>query len=308
MRFPSPLRSGSRVALVAPAGPLRDDADLERSIANVRMLGWEPVVGEHVRGRDGYLAGSDAQRADDLNRAARDASIDAVWCIRGGYGAMRILEQVDYAAWRAFPKALIGYSDVTALHAAIGQCAELVTFHGPTARGNLDDAMTLGSLREALTTRPAEGSVCSPMSFESAVPLVAGCASGRLVGGNLALVAALVGTPYAWNLDGAILVLEDVSESVYRLDRMLEQLWLSGGLRRVAGLVFGQFTDIPDDAANAERPIERLLRETAERCGVPALMNFPVGHVDVQFTLPLGAPARLDVANRRLVVERPYEH
>jgi muramoyltetrapeptide carboxypeptidase len=126
-------------------------------------------------------------------------------------------------------------------------------------------------------------------------PLVGGKATGRLAGGNLALVAALVGTPYAWDLDGAILVLEDVSENVYRIDRMLTQLCLSGALDRLAGLAFGNFTDIPDDASNDERPLERVLRQFAENVGVPAVMNFPIGHVPDHLTIPLGAVADLDV-------------
>jgi muramoyltetrapeptide carboxypeptidase len=303
MRFPPALQAGSRVALVAPSGPLRDENDLARAVENVRAHGWEPVVGDHVLERDGYLAGSDEHRAADLNRFARDPDIDAVWCIRGGYGAMRLLHDLDYDAWRHRPRTLIGYSDITALHAAIGQRTELVTVHGPTARGELCD-LSLDSFRSALALADSQASQPYLMSANAAIPLVPGRTAGRLVGGNLALVAALVGTPFAWNLDGAILILEDVGESVYRLDRMLEQLWLSGGLRHVAGLVFGQFTEIPDDAANADRPLERLLRETAERCGVPALMNFPVGHVDRQFTIPLGATGHLDVENRRIVVER----
>jgi muramoyltetrapeptide carboxypeptidase len=293
---------------------LRNATDLDRSIANARGLGWEPVVGDHVLERDGYLAGSDASRLADLNRFARDDSIDAIWCVRGGYGTMRILEHIDYDAWRARPKALIGYSDVTALHAAIGQRAGIVTFHGPTARAELTPN-TRSSLVRAVaspdteefrasrtevtlagTTDPAgEGQPHAPRrSISGMRSLKPGRAEGHLVGGNLALVAALVGTPYAWDLDGAILVLEDVSESVYRLDRMFTQLWLSGGLKRVAGLVFGQFTDIPDDASNADRPLERLLAEVAQQCGVPTLANFPLGHVDEQFTLPLGVTATID--------------
>jgi len=300
MRFPPPLEAGARVALVAPAGPLRDQADLDGAIANVRSFGWEPVVGQHVLERHGYLAGGDAHRLADLNAAARDATIDAVWCIRGGYGAMRLLDDLDYDAWRARPTALIGYSDITALHAAINRRAGLVTFHGPTARASFTP-MTTASFRDALSQSP---DFFRPVSFHDAVTLRPGRARGRLVGGNLALVSALAGTPYAWNLDGAILVLEDVSESVYRLDRMLTQLWLTGTLRGAAGLVFGRFTEIPDDAANADRPLERLLEEVAARCGVPALRDFPVGHIENQVTLPLGAVAELDAGARTLTITR----
>jgi len=300
MRFPPPLEPGSRVALVAPAGPLRDRADLDRAIANVRAFEWEPVVGEYVLERDGYLAGTDAHRLADLNRFARDPDIDAVWCIRGGYGAMRLLDDVDYDAWRTHPKTLIGYSDITALHAAISRRAGLVTFHGPTARAALTP-MTTASFRDTVTQSPGAFE-CSV--YDDAVTLHGGRGHGRLVGGNLALVAALAGTPYAWDLDGAILVLEDVSESVYRLDRMLTQLRLTGSLERAAGIIFGQFTEIPDDASNADRPLDRLLDEVAARAGVPAVRNFPLGHIDNQVTLPLGAAARLDADARTLTICR----
>lgn len=299
MRFPPPLQSGSRVALIAPAGPLRDQADLDQSVANVRAFEWEPVVGDFVLERDGYLAGSDEQRLADLNRAARDPDIDAVWCIRGGYGAMRLLDHIDYDAWRAFPKTLIGYSDITALHAAVGERADLVTFHGPTARATLTPTTT-ASFRDAVSQSPH---YFRPTHYPDVTTLCGGRARGRLVGGNLALVAALAGTPYATRLEGAILVLEDVSESIYRLDRMLTQLWLAGGLRRVSGLIFGQFTEIPDDAANADRPLERLLAETAARCAVPAVRNFPLGHLDDQVTLALGAVAELDADRQTVTIE-----
>src|ERR1041384_7588708 len=134
MHFPPLLAAGAHVALVSPAGPFRDDAELERAKANVQKFGWEPVVMTNARARDGYLAGSDEQRARDINAAIGDREIQAIWCVRGGYGAMRILDALDYEGMRRSPKTLIGYSDVTALHAAFGKRSNLVTFHGPTAR------------------------------------------------------------------------------------------------------------------------------------------------------------------------------
>ena len=224
MRFPSLLAPGSRVALVAPAGPLRDERDLEHALENTRAMGWEPVVGSYVLERDGYLAGSDDHRLADINRFAADQSIDGIWCIRGGYGAMRLLDRLDFDAWRRHPKTLIGYSDITAVHAAIGRHADLVTYHGPTARGQLTD-FTRTSLRAAVV----DGSE-SCGRVDDVITLRSGHARGRLTGGNLALLTSLCGTPYAPSFDGAILVLEDVNESVYRIDRMLTQLRLSGAL------------------------------------------------------------------------------
>jgi muramoyltetrapeptide carboxypeptidase len=298
MRFPPPLKAGSRVALAAPSGPLRDETDLTHAVENVRAFDCDPIVGEHVLARDGYLAGSDALRLADLNRFAADDSIDAVWCIRGGYGAMRLLDEIDYDAWCRRPRALIGYSDITALHAAVGSRAELITYHGPTARAALTHYTRDAFARAVRDEAPLE------FHERDMTTLHPGRARGRLVGGNLALVSALVGTPYELDLEGAILVLEDISESVYRLDRMLTQLRLSGAFTGVAGIAFGHFTEIPDDAANVDRPLDRVLAEVAAGCGVPCVANFPIGHIDDQVTLPLGATAELDADTRILIVER----
>lgn len=299
MRTPLPLTTGSRVALVAPSGPLRNSADLERAVDNTRALGWEPVVGAHAMERDTYLAGSDESRCADLNEFIADESIDGIWCIRGGYGAMRLLTDLDYAAWRDHPKTLIGYSDITALHAAIGVNANLVTFHGPTARAELTE-FTKASLLAAVGGDAGAG-VC----FEAtdAEVLHRGSATGRLAGGNLAVLTALCGTPFAPKLDGAILVLEDVNESVYRLDRMLTQLRLSGALAQVAGIAFGHFTEIPDDDSSETRALDDLLSEIADRCAVPCVARIPLGHIADQWTLPLGRTAVLDADARTLTIQ-----
>jgi len=257
------------------------------------------VPGDHVLERDGYFAGSDAHRLGDLNRFLRDDSVDAIWCIRGGYGAMRLLEGIDYDALARRPKAIIGYSDITALHAAVGRRCGLVSYHGATARADLTEltrrslAAVLGDEWESLT-----------IAHPSMTALERGTAHGRLAGGNLALLAALAGTPFMPELDGAILLLEDVGEAVYRVDRMLTQLWLSGALRNVAGLAFGSFTDIPEDQANVQRPLERVLEEFAARCGVPCVSGFPMGHIDDQYTFPLGATATLNADEGLLLIER----
>lgn len=298
MKFPALLQPGSRVALVAPAGPLRDETDLERAVASVRSCDWEPVIGAHVLERDGYLAGRDAHRLADLNTFAVDPTVDAIWCIRGGYGAMRLLDGLDYDAWQRHPKALIGYSDITALHAAIGQRAALITFHGPTARAQLT-TFSRASLRCAV----ADGTDSGGTALD-ALTLQSGRAEGRLVGGNLALVAALIGTRYEPSFDGAILVLEDVNESVYRLDRMFTQLRLSGALDQLAGIALGQFTEIPEETEGDTRPLLDLLYEVADQCAVPCLADLPIGHTADQWTIPLGATAELDADNKTLMVIR----
>jgi muramoyltetrapeptide carboxypeptidase len=288
MQQPPPLGAGARVALVAPAGPLRGEAELATAIENARALGWEAVPGEHALARAGYLAGDDAPRAQDLDRAFADDTIDGVWCLRGGYGAMRLLGMLDYDALRRRPKPVIGYSDITVLHAAIGARCDIVSFHGPTARGALTDFS-----RDSLVRAVAAGTDPCGVAAGARV-LRPGRARGRLVGGNLALLAALAGTPFAPDYDGAILIVEDVGETTYRIDRMLRQLEMSGALGRVAGIVFGHFTEGTDPTDVTSRRLDDVLREAADVAGVPAIAGAPIGHIDDQWTIPLGAIAELD--------------
>jgi muramoyltetrapeptide carboxypeptidase len=298
LRRPPALAPGARVALVAPAGPLRGAADLERAVENARRLGWEPVPSGHALDRRGYFAGHDADRLADLNAALADDAVDGVWCLRGGYGAMRLLDRVDYDALRRHPKPVVGYSDITALHAAIGRQAGVTTFHGPTARAVLSP-FSRDSLVRAVShaTDPCGG------DRTSARTLRRGRARGVLVGGNLALLAALAGTPYAPNYEGAILVLEDVNEAVYRVDRMLRQLLLAGALRGLRGIAFGHCTDCPPESDDGARALDEVVAELADTLAVPCAIGLPVGHVDDQWTVPLGAVAELDADRGALHVE-----
>jgi muramoyltetrapeptide carboxypeptidase len=299
MRFPPALGPGARVALVAPAGPLRGPDELASSIANVESLGWEAAPGLHVLRRDGYLAGSDDERLLDLNDALQDDRVDGIWCVRGGYGAMRLLAGVDYDAMRHRPKTFLGFSDITALHAAFGRHSGVVTFHGPTARSELT---TLS--RDSLVRAVTHGADSCGVANEART-LRGGRAEGPIVAGNLALLAALAGTPYAPRYDGAILVMEDVGERTFRIDRMLRQLVLCGALAGLAGIAFGQFTEggePPDASADA---LDTVLQEAADLAGVPAIAGIPCGHVADQWTFPLGARAELDADRRELHVVLP---
>lgn len=294
MRLPPPLSSGARVALIAPAGPLRSSAELDVATAQAVSFGWEPVVGEHALARHGYLAGTDDERLRDLNAALADDSIDGIWCLRGGYGAMRILDGLDLDAMRRHPRALIGYSDITALHAALGGPADVITFHGPTARSPLT-GFSRDSLDRAVVRQQDSCGVAA-----AARVLQPGRARGRIVGGNLALLASLCGTRFAPDYTGAILILEDVGEATYRIDRMLRQLAMAGALSAIAGFVYGQFSEgtDPDDASSCA--LDDVLMEAARIGGVPAIAGAPIGHIDDQWTIPIGAMAELDADNRTL--------
>ena len=293
---PPSLAPGARVALLAPAGPLAGQPDLERAEQNVRSLGWQPLTYPHALAREGYLAGDDASRLADLNAAIRDPRIDGIWCLRGGYGVMRILDAIDYDALRRAPKPIIGFSDITALHLAVRARSGIVSYHGPAARAELTP-FSRESLACATGTTTATSAARDP--FADAPPLTwlqEGRAVGPLEGGNLALLCSLLGTPYAARLDGAILVLEDVNEPLYRIDRMLRQLILSGALGRLAGLCFGAFTDRGDESDATPRSLDVLFSEAAAHVRGPVVSNAPVGHIPDQWTLPLGARAELSPA------------
>ena len=301
---PPSLAPGARVALLAPAGPLADSSELDRAETNVRALGWEPYASPHALSRDGYLAGDDASRLADLNAAIRDRRIDGIWCLRGGYGAMRILDAIDYDSLRRAPKAIIGFSDITALHLAVRARCDIVSYHGPTARGELTP-FSRESLARATGATSATSVARDP--FAGAPPLTwlqEGQVAGRLEGGNLALLCSLLGTPYAARLDGAILVLEDVNEPRYRIDRMLRQLMLTGALGRLAGLCFGAFTECGDDSGAAPRSLDVLFKEAASHVRGPVVSNAPVGHIPDQWTLPLGARAELSLSRGLVLAVR----
>ena len=298
-REPPCLAPGARVALISPSGALRGQADIDTAIDSARSLGWEPVVGANALARDGYFAGDSAARWHDVEWALTSKHIDGIWCLRGGYGAARLLPMLTAPLIREHRKPLLGYSDITAMHAAWGH-AGLISFHAPIARTALT-AFTRDSLIRTVQ-RGHDG--CGPLG--AATVLRRGAATGRLTGGNLALAASLCGTPWALDCRGAIVVLEDVNEATYRIDRMLTQLRLSGTLNGCVALVFGQCTDCPEAADHGSRTLEAVVQECADLLHVPAVCGVPIGHIADQWTLPLGAMATVDTDAGTLVVHREH--
>ena len=297
LREPPRLAPGAHVAMVCPSGPLNGPHELERAVATAESLGWIVSVGTHALARHGYFAGDDTQRGDDLIQALTDDRVDGIWCVRGGYGAARLLPRVQALLPHVKPKALLGYSDITALHAA-WQRAGLVSFHGPTARSPLS-AFSRASLIE--TVQHGAGPL---LHAPDAQRLRGGTATGRLAGGNLALVASLCGTPWAIDFTDAIVVLEDINEATYRLDRMLVQLQLANAFAGCRALAIGQFTDCPDSTEDGQRTLHAVIAEVATALDVPALLGIPVGHIERQWTLPFGTLATLDADARTLQVHR----
>jgi muramoyltetrapeptide carboxypeptidase len=299
--LPPRLAPGHRISLIAPAGPLLERDDLTRAEELCRALGYEPVVGRNAYSRHGYCAGTDEERLADLNGALQDSSIDAIWCIRGGYGSLRLLDQVDYSALARRPKALIGFSDVTALLNAVTRLTGVVTFHGPVARAGMPSFSRAHFDRVLTSAAPAGRLGRIPQATDLLVPqenrivtLTGGVAEGPLAGGNLTLLQCLIGTPYFPELAGTILFLEDVGEDLYRIDRMLAHLRLIGALRRLAGVVVGRFTEMKRSGGDGALGFDEVLAGYFGPLGIPVAYGFPVGHIEAQWTLPLGIRVRLD--------------
>ncbi|WP_435016906.1 S66 peptidase family protein [Tundrisphaera sp. TA3] len=299
-RKPHALKPGDTIAFVAPAGPV--DVLLIKSFAeHMEQAGYKVRVPEGIGRRAGYLAGTDDQRADEMNAAIRDPQVRGIFAVRGGYGLTRILDRIDYPALRADPKVVTGYSDITALHLAIARKAKVISFHAPMpTRGLLkmdtpEHAFSVRSFHRAVFADAypkGEVGYLSPLPADAPpARLVGGRARGRLIGGNLSLVASTLGTPFALEPEGAILFLEDVHEAPYRVDRMLSQLRLAGVFDRVAGVVLGSFTsDKPEEAAD----LERVLRDAFGAAKYPVIWRFPVGHDPLNATMPEGVLAEID--------------
>jgi len=292
---PPRLHPGDTIGLAAPAGPYRDRADLEQGIAILKEMGFKVKYSPAIHERDHYLAGSDQSRAADLNQLWQDEEVKAILAVRGGYGSLRMLAGLDLAAIRRTPKALIGFSDITVLLTALAQETGLVTFHGPmvTTLASSDER-SRQAFFETLTA--AEPAAISPADLKILRP---GRAAGRLWGGNLTTLAHLLATPYEVEWQNAILFLEDVNESAYRVDRLLTQLKEAGRLQKVAGLILGTFSNLPAAVCPDTQLIwRRALELTDDR--IPVWGNFPVGHGARNWTLPLGVQVTMDSANGTL--------
>jgi muramoyltetrapeptide carboxypeptidase len=305
---PPRLRAGDTVSVISPASTLEFPEQIERAAHWVRGMGLVPEFGAHAGGRHGYLAGTDEQRAADLNAAFRDPEVRAVFALRGGWGAARILPLLDWKAIRAHPKLLIGFSDITALHFAFAARAGYPTIHGGNAASSWREASweSLWRLAFAGDTPTLGGPELEAKTGRRARTITGGQARGRLLGGNLTILSTLMGTPWLPDLAGAVLFLEDVDEVEYRVDRMLQQLKLAGVLGRLAGIVFGQCTDCTTKAPDyAGFSLDEVIDHHLAPLGIPAVSGFNTGHVANQLSLPSGVRVILDADARSLRVLEP---
>lgn len=298
--LPMPLDPGDTVALVSPSAATDERLGLQLTQEAMQALGFKVKTGAHYAARRGHLAGTDAERAGDLNAMFADPEVKAIVCVRGGSGAARLLPLLDYDAIRANPKVLLGYSDITALHNAILAQAGLVTFHGPIGasswnRFNVDQFRRVFFERELMQYKNVvdAGDELVPRKNRT-LTITGGKARGELVGGNLSVLVGLAGSPYLPDFTGKILFLEEVEEAPYRFDRMLTTLKLMGALDRIAGFVFGECTDCDPGEGYGSLTLDQIFDDHIKPLGIPAYRGAMIGHIRQQFIVPVGGQVEMD--------------
>lgn len=302
---PKRLSPGDTLGIIAPASAPPDPKNVDRAVAVLEKLGYQIKLAPNVSKRLGFLAGTARERASDLMRMFADKKVDAILCVRGGYGSAQLLPLLDYDLIRAHPKIFVGYSDITSLHCAFLVKAGLISFHGPMlnsdfAHQDLPD-FTIQSFLQCLASRKTPADIATAYAGKTVKTLQRGIARGQLIGGNLALLGTLVGTPWQPAFKNKILFLEDVGEAPYRWDRMLTHLLNCGLLQQVAGIAIGLNADCEDPKAKTTKEyrqtLEDVLKERLLSLNIPIVTGLPFGHVPHNATLPVGIRAELD-ANR----------
>ncbi|MGO9118326.1 MAG: S66 peptidase family protein [Desulfomonilaceae bacterium] len=300
--IPAPLKNGDLVGVIAASGPVTSDL-LDGGIRFLEATGFRVKTGNYLYEKNGYLAGTDNQRCEDLNAMLSDPEVRGIFFARGGYGAMRLLDRLDGNSIVRDPIIVLGMSDVTALQLSMLQRFNLVTFSGPMVAGQIGaglDEMSKESFVQSLT-EPLNNRNLWPANSSIRV-LQEGSARGKLVGGCLSLVVALLGTPHIPDLRDSILFIEDVNEAAYRIDRMLTQLKLAGALRKVKALALGHFLGPEGEGEDLGPEVDRIVMELMTDKRIPIISGFPHGHVLPNLTIPHGAPVMLNTDRAQLKV------
>ncbi len=299
---PPRLKPGATVGVISPAGATFVKEELDIVLDAVRGLGLVPKLAPHVSDRYGYLAGTDRDRAADINQFFQEAQVAALLPIRGGWGCSRILPYLDYEVIRRNPKIIIGFSDITALILGINARTQLVTFHGPHGLTSWRTSQTESFRRvlfagELVTIANSKDSDDSDrlMQVKNRIQTITpGVAKGKLIGGNLSVLSGIVGSPYLPNMTGAILFLEDTGENIYRLDRLMTHLKIAGVLDNLAGFIFGQCPGCTPDADYGSLTLEEVVWGHIQPLKIPAYYGAAIGHVENIVTLPIGLEVEID--------------
>ena len=300
---PKALKLGDTIGIIAPSSPTTEE-NVKKAYNKLIEMGFKVKMGKSPYERYGYLSGKDNVRAEDLNEMFRDKEVDGIICMRGGYGTPRILDLIDYEIIKSNPKVFVGYSDITALHIAFTQIANLVTFHGPMVSsdiiGNFSDFSKEG-LYKAIMEKEVIGAISNPLG-EEILTINGGIAEGTIIGGNLSLIVDTIGTPYEIDVKDKILFIEEVGEEPYNIDRMLNQLRLSGKLEEVSGIILGDFNNCVSDKHDENLTLEQVIDDYIKPIGKPTIYNLQAGHCEPMITLPFGVKASLDADKKELII------
>lgn len=296
---PKTLKKGDKVSLIAPSGFVSPEK-LAKAIQNIKKLGFRPVYSNTVLNKYGYLAGNDAERLEDLHRAFSRSDVKGIICIRGGYGAMRLLSEIDFELISRNPKFFMGLSDITALLQAITKKTGLITFHGSLASSDFNEYSEKSFLQFStgkLAKIDISGKIDADGEKSEKQPFVInpGKSSGELWGGNLSLLVSLIGTPFDVDWSGKLIFIEEIAEPPYKIDRMLTQLILAGKLQQAAGIIFGIFTDCDVDSTDTlpenTFTLKQVIKDRMQNISAPAVYGFSFGHTENRAIFPVGAKA-----------------
>ncbi|MGD7044557.1 S66 peptidase family protein [Jeotgalibacillus proteolyticus] len=301
MLLPKKLKRGDTVGIIAPASP-PNQSNLEKSLSFLKELGVNVKMGKHVNEVNGYLAGSDGERLEDLHAMFQDPSVQAIICAGGGYGTARIASAVDYELIKRNPKIFWGYSDITFLHTAIRQQTGLVTFHGPMLASDVgkEEFHALSKKMFYQLFEPMElhySEEISPLEV-----LAEGERIGEIVGGNLSLIQSSLGTPFELETEGKLLFIEDIDEEPYRIDAMLNQLSMAGKLQQACGIIVGDFKNAVPTNEKPSLSLEEVLEHYLGKLETPVIKGFKIGHCEPHFSIPLGAKAKLSARSKTLTI------
>jgi len=308
---PKRLSKGDVIGLIAPGSGV-GRSSFEKAVATIKRLGFTPYYTENLRVNNGFLGGTDQQRVDDIHHMFENDTVNGILCIRGGYGSNRLLAMIDYALITSNPKLFMGYSDITALLYGIYSQTGLTCFHGPVGVSSFKDYAENIFVKEAVSgkkrlviKRPKTWLEKEDNAFNSLI-INSGKAQGILVGGNLSVLVALIGTPYDIDFSGKILFLEEIGESPYKIDRMLTQLLLSAKLAQLKGIALGVFIDCDDNPEDEDYDksvsLEEVLKERLANLNIPIMYGLPFGHISDNATIPVGALAELNTNKESLTI------
>jgi muramoyltetrapeptide carboxypeptidase len=293
---PKALKRGDTLGLIAPASPIYEEKVFNDMLMNLTDLGFELKLGAHVRKRNGYLAGTDVERLEDLMNMFQDPDVDGIMCIRGGWGCNRLLPFIDYDVIRNNPKVFCGFSDITSLHMAFFKKSNLHTFHGPVGK-SVWNSFTTDAFKSVIW-RGEQAEFSLPAEEDGSFLITPGLAQGIMLGGNLSVLVSMIGSEYLPSFKGAVLFLEDIGESVYRIDRMLTQLKLSGILDQISGFVFGKCTEC--SAGSNSLTLKQVFDDHIKPLNIPAFYGAMISHEDDNITIPFGMKATISADEKAI--------